>query len=200
MGKTTHGMYGTRLYRIWRGINDRCRNPKAPSYNLYGGRGITVCPEWRTPQNFFDWAFDNGYSDNLTIDRIDCDKGYSPDNCRWITSDEQQRNKRNNVNITYKGETRCLAEWARITGIGEWDIKKRLRNGWSVEEALTVPVGSRIPNARPCIGTWPDGTERWFESIGQAGRTVGIHFSEIVRACRWQREHTRGIKWRYANE
>lgn len=194
-----HGMYGTRLYSIWRGIKSRCLNPNEPGYRLYGGRGITVCPEWLDGETFFKWALSHGYEDNLTIDRIDCNKGYSPDNCRWITNDEQQRNRRNNIVIEYNGEKHCLAEWARITGLGEWVIKKRLANGWSIEEALHDAKGSHIANARPCIGTWPDGTERWFECIGRAGREVGVHYTSIVRVCRGELNHAGHIKWRYAD-
>ena len=133
-----HGMRGTKLYHIWVGLSGRCLNPKNKDYKYYGGRGITVCDEWRKPENFFGWAFLNGYSVDLSIDRIDTNKGYYPDNCRWVTQTEQQRNKRNNRLIEYNGETHCVAEWAEITGMAKQTIDYRLKSGWTPEEIITI--------------------------------------------------------------
>ena len=94
--RTTHGKSGTRLYRIWKKMKSRCSNLNDPDYQqYYGSRGITVCDEWlHNFQAFHDWAMSHGYSDELTIDRMDNDKGYSPDNCRWATAEEQRHNQR----------------------------------------------------------------------------------------------------------
>lgn len=90
-----HGLSRTRVYRIWSGMKSRCSNPKVNKYPLYGGRGIEVCDEWmRDVCAFYEWAVSNGYADNLTIDRIDCDGNYEPGNCRWVSVAEQNRNRR----------------------------------------------------------------------------------------------------------
>ena len=138
--KTTHGLYKTRIYRIYYDIKMRCYNPNNDRYNHYGGRGITVCDEWQEFIPFYDWAMANGYKDDLTIDRIDNDKGYSPDNCRWITNKEQQNNKRNNHLITYNGKTQTLQQWADEKNIKFNTIIGRLDRGYSIEEALTKPI------------------------------------------------------------
>ena len=134
---TTHGMYGTRLYHIWNGLRERCLNPNNKDYENYGGRGITICKEWDKSENFFQWALQNGYKDNLTLDRIDTNKGYFPNNCRWITSNEQQRNKRNNRILEFNGEKHCNAEWCEITGIKRGTIVSRLKHNWDIEKILT---------------------------------------------------------------
>ena len=134
---TKHGMFGTRIYTIWSGMIARCENTRHRSFANYGGRGIRVCDEWRASfEAFHLWAAENGYDDTLTIDRVDNDRGYSPDNCRFASNDDQQRNKRNNRLLTARGKTMTLAEWADETGINPATIGWRLNAGWSVEDAL----------------------------------------------------------------
>jgi hypothetical protein len=99
-------------------MKSRCNNPKDADYKDYGGRGIKVCEEWmQSFSAFYEWAMNNGYADHLTIDRIDNDGDYTPDNCRWVDLKEQANNKRNNVTVTINGLTKTLAEWSEITGI-----------------------------------------------------------------------------------
>ena len=139
-----HGMAGTRINRIWKAMRNRCNNPSDKYYHCYGGKGIKVCSEWDNKDGFapfYEWAMANGYAENLTIDRIDSDKGYSPDNCRWATYTEQARNKKNFPKIEYNGESHTIREWADIIGISKSTLIQRLnRQHWSVEDALTRPL------------------------------------------------------------
>lgn len=124
-----------RLYNIWKGINRRCYNKKDSSYNLYGGRGIIVCDDWKNDfEKFKDWAFENGYAEHLTIDRINNDGNYEPNNCRWATKKEQNSNTRRNIYITFNGETKVASDWAKQTGIGLYTILYRIRKNKPIEE------------------------------------------------------------------
>ena len=136
-----HNLTRTRLYRIWRDMRSRCNNPKTRGYNRYGGRGIAVCNEWLDFENFNKWAINNGYNDNLTIDRIDNNKNYEPSNCRWATMEEQSQNTSKVINITYNNETHSLSKWARIIGISRHTLYARYKNGWGIEKMLTTKVG-----------------------------------------------------------
>lgn len=139
MRSKAHGLSNSRTYRIWNAMKERCSCPSNGQFKDYGGRGITVCDEWMNSfQAFVDWAYANGYADNLTIDRIDNNGNYCPDNCRWITSKEQNLNKRTNRMITYNDKTQTLKQWSEETGIGMSTLHFRLNNGWSVELALTT--------------------------------------------------------------
>lgn len=141
---TKHGESKTRLNMEWRKIKYRCNNPKSDRWNDYGGRGIKVCQEWMDSyESFRDWATANGYQENLTIDRINVNGNYEPGNCRWITNQEQQNNRRNNHYITYNGETKTITEWARICGLSENGLVHRIKRGWEIEKALTTPMQKR---------------------------------------------------------
>lgn len=135
---TMHGDTYTRLFRIWNGIKTRCYNKNATAYPNYGGRGITMCEEWKIDFTAFrDWAILNGYEEDLTCERINNNMGYFPDNCRWISRAAQQKNKRTSRFLTLDGESHVVSEWAEITGIHKDTILKRLESGWTVEKALT---------------------------------------------------------------
>jgi hypothetical protein len=140
MGKLKHGMRHTRLYETFVNMKTRCYNSNNSRYKLYGGRGIKICDEWLKDFNtFYEWAIDHGYNDTLTIDRIDPDGDYEPSNCRWVTWQTQQNNRRNNHRISFNGQNHTLAEWSRITGINYGTLVARIsRRGWSVERALTT--------------------------------------------------------------
>lgn len=118
---TRNGLSDTRLYDIWRGMNRRCHNIKNSQYNYYGARGIKVCNEWRYNFNkFYNWAIDNGYKDDLTIDRINNNGNYKPSNCKWTTMIEQANNRRSNNKLTYRGVTLPKAKWSTLLGWGTY--------------------------------------------------------------------------------
>jgi len=140
----THGKSNTTLYRIYKHIRGRCYCTTDERYSDYGGRGIAMCIDWYNDfMSFYDWAIANGYSGNLTIDRIDNNKGYSPDNCRWAGRYTQANNKRNNRYIEYGGIKLTVSQWARRIGINPKILDNRLRRGWSEERALTQPLRIR---------------------------------------------------------
>jgi hypothetical protein len=141
---TTHGMCYTRQHGIWGNMKSRCLNKNDDRYESYGGRGITVCEKWKDFIGFWDDMKD-GYSPIKTLDRIDNNKGYSKDNCRWATAKQQQRNMRSNVILTFNGRSMCITEWAEELGYNTSTLRKRIsRSGWSVQRALT-----EIPKPRP---------------------------------------------------
>lgn len=139
---TTHGMINTRTYHIWEGIKTRCKNSKFIYFKYYGGRGIRYCKRWENFKNFFE---DMGECPlDKQIDRIDNNKGYFKENCRWVTSQENNRNKRNNTLITYNSETKCLTEWAEKIKINPRTLSDRINKlNWTIKEAIEIPVGSR---------------------------------------------------------
>lgn len=139
---TTHGLSKTRIYRIWKGMRKRCKNPNDSNYHKYGGRGIKVCSEWDSDfLSFYYWAMENGYDDSLSIDRIDNNKGYSPDNCQWSSEARQANNRRSNHLVTIDNKTHSINEWSKIVGISTVVIYKRIKQGMTEVEAITKPRG-----------------------------------------------------------
>ena len=137
----------TRLSRIFNGMKVRCYNPNHGDYKRYGLRGITVCDEWYTPHShagfnaFKKWALSHGYRDDLTIDRIDYNKGYSPENCRWVDMGVQNNNSSHNHLITYNNKTQSLSLWCREFSLPYDTIKRRINCfGWSAEKAFNTPI------------------------------------------------------------
>jgi len=131
----------SRLYGIWLNMKQRCTNPNLDFYHIYGGRGITIDPVWNDYLAFKEWALSHGYTDKLSLDRINVNGNYEPSNCRWATQKEQMRNTRRNHLLTFNGATRTMAEWSEITGISYHTLKQRInKSKWPVEKALTTPV------------------------------------------------------------
>lgn len=139
-GNVTHGMSQAEEYGIWQSIKTRCLNPNDHGFHYYGGRGITICDEWRDSfQAFFDHVGPRP-SPLHSIDRKDNNGNYEPGNVWWATFTEQNRNNRNTRLITFRGETRCIAEWGKIFGGERTLVYRRLSRGWSIEKAMTTPV------------------------------------------------------------
>lgn len=142
-GPRHHGLFGTPENRAWKSMIQRCHDPNSSKYSDYGGRGIRVCDKWRS--DFTAFLEDVGHKPNLNyqIERIDNDGNYEPGNCRWATPVEQARNKRDTRFITANGQTKPMCSWADETGISIKTIHKRLKDGWSEQDSVTVPVGIR---------------------------------------------------------
>lgn len=135
-----HRKSNTRLYSIYSHMKSRCYDSNNDHYKWYAARGITICNEWLNDfMTFYNWSMDNGYRDNLTIDRIDNNKGYSPDNCRWADQTTQVRNRSNTRNIAYNGETKTLTEWCNQLGLSYKTIYARLYvHHWPIGKALNL--------------------------------------------------------------
>ena len=147
--RKTHGDTDSRLYNVWCAMKRRCYNENVPEYPLYGGRGIFMCDEWRNDYGAFrEWAVANGYDYNAprgqcTIDRIDTNGGYAPENCRWVSQKEQMNNVRYNHREVYNGEEHTLAEWGEILDIDPQKILRRMNMGWSFQDAVEAPDDAR---------------------------------------------------------
>jgi hypothetical protein len=139
--QTTHGKSKTKEYAIWRGMRERCNTTTHFAYKRYGGRGISVCPQWDHPQGFQQFIADMGRRppECVSIDRINNDGNYEPGNCRWATRKEQQRNTNYNRMLTAFGTTKCLAEWLEEYPMPYNTLYNRLERGWTGEKALTQP-------------------------------------------------------------
>lgn len=133
----THRKSSTRLYKIWDKMKSRCYNKNDVNYKHYGRRDITVCDEWLNDfQSFYDWSMNNGYKDNLSIDRVDVDGNYEPNNCRWVDNSTQQNNKTNTVYLTCNGKTQSIAQWSRELGVKQSTLYYRYHKGLTDYECL----------------------------------------------------------------
>lgn len=132
-----HGLSASRINNTYRNMKGRCYNPNDAAYAKYGGRGIKVCDQWVNDfMAFYSWSMEHGYTDELTLDRIDVHGDYCPENCRWTDMTSQQNNRTNNVRISYKGEEHTLSEWSQIIGITKSAIYHRYERGWDVGRML----------------------------------------------------------------
>lgn len=153
-----HGITKKSLHNAWINMKTRCKNPNYIEYDRYGGRGITYCKEWENFENFMTWALNNGYQElkdskgrtKLSLDRIDNNGNYEPSNCRWATTKEQNRNK-NVAKYNYNGKLYCLVELAELSTVTTDTIRRRIKNGFTIKEAVETPsktIKRRIKNER----------------------------------------------------
>lgn len=170
-----------RLNKIYWGMRERCYNQNCVNYKRYGKKGVTVCREWLNDYNKFkEWALKNGYSDSLTLDRIDNTKGYAPSNCRWVTMKEQQNNRTNNRLITYKGKTQTLSQWSDELGISYSVIRLRYYNHkWDIAKVFETPVRQRLP-----LITYNGKTQELKEWCKELGLNYPRMKNRIFR-CNW---------------
>jgi hypothetical protein len=142
LNSKTHGLSQHSLYDVWTGMKQRCYDQNHRRYHRYGGRGITVCEAWyNNVESFYEWAMASGYQEGLEIDRIDNNQGYSPDNCRWVTPKENQRNRSDNVVVEFKGRIACLIDHCEALDLTYSTVYQRINNyGWSTDLALSTPT------------------------------------------------------------
>lgn len=149
MGELKHGDARRsghhRLYSIRKGMLERCYNPNNNHYKDYGGKGVKMCEEWKESYlSFKNWALNSGYEDGLTIDRIDGDGDYCPENCRWASAITQANNKKNIPKYEYQGEIHSISEWSRILNVSRGLLKDRITKlNWDIEKAFTTPPKKR---------------------------------------------------------
>lgn len=133
-----HGETGTRLHRAWVQMRRRCRDEKYDRYERYAKRGTKVCDEWHHYLTFKEWSLANGYSDNLSLDRIDNDGDYNPSNCRWADQTVQANNRSSSHYLEFDGKKLSIKQWSLVVGINEQTIHERLKRNWTVEKSLTI--------------------------------------------------------------
>lgn len=193
------------LYGVWSCMKSRCYTVTDHAYKNYGGRGIKICDEWRYDYiAFYNWSLSAGYKQGLSIDRIDVNGDYEPSNCRWADAATQSRNKRNNVFISYNGETRVMRDWAKETKVTRTGLAKRIKAGWKIEEALEVKPHK--PNYR-CLNKKEieqldenNNIIATFPSAFDAAKALGIPRTSINRACLSHRRHTDGWAFRFKGD
>lgn len=175
------GLSSSRIYRTLAGIKQRCYNKNCSAYKNYGGRGIKICNEWKNDfLSFYNWANQNGYMDNLTIDRIDVNGNYEPFNCRWITMKEQHRNTRKNKMVAFNGKTMCISEISEKYGIPWSTLDGRIKRGIDIKEAINIGKSKFYGNKIFC-----ETNGKTYNNINEFFRDVGLkrygHIYEIIK-------------------
>lgn len=169
----------THLANVYHNMKSRCDNPNSNIYKWYGARGIKVCPEWARFDAFAKWAMANGYNENLTIDRIDNDGDYCPENCRWSTLRDNCNNRHNNHRIVHDNETRTMQQWADQKNMNVVTLSGRLAKGWSAERAINEPVHTKF--GRHPI-TWNGETRslaEWARIYGMSDTTLSRRLNQL---------------------
>ena len=196
-------MKQTRLYETWCGMKKRCYNPKSREYKSYGKRGIKVCEEWKNDfMAFYRWAVSSGYSDDLTIDRIDVNGDYSPSNCKWSTLLEQQRNKTTTLFIEHDGQKKTLAEWCEVLGVSYTCARSRCTRAEKEHGAATYDDIFSLPqnyrNRRIAQYTKEGELVRYWDGATAAERDGGFSRGSIQQCLSGKVKVSGGYVWRYA--
>lgn len=185
MGIIKHNQKNTKLYKVWVGMRARCRNKTDRLYKYYGGRGISVCDLWKEYLPFMVWAYSNGYSENLEIDRIDNDGNYSPENCRIVTSKINNNNKRNNIRIRAFGEEKTAYDWSvdKRCNVKQRLLTERIRLGMPPEKAITM-INTHIRTSRYTGVSYNNKIKKYISRIDINGKTrhLGCFRNEICAA------------------
>lgn len=194
-----HGMSYTKIYRTYQGMLWRCKTdiPKFSKY--YKDKGIDVCDEWRGEngfENFNAWAEKNGYKEGLTLDRVDGNLGYSPENCRWADWTTQDNNKSNNRRVEYSGETHTIAEWSRIVGLKKTTLKERLNRGWSVKDALFAPVLDTKVKKVYQYDKEGNLIKEWDRAVDVA-KFYGVHLQSVYNVISGKKRHLKGFVFKH---
>lgn len=202
--KYNQGLLNSKLYGVWAAMKQRCYDPNKEHFDCYGGRGITVCNEWKDDfLVFYNWAINNGYQEGLTIDRIDVNGNYEPNNCRWIDNKQQANNKRTNVFLTLNGECHTIMEWSEKLGINAGTLQQRKHLGWSDEDILTRPV-YKYNYHKKCNGKSPvllldenDNIVSEYSSIKEAAEANGLKYNSVSCYLRGVQKDCFGYKFKY---
>jgi hypothetical protein len=201
--KIVHGMTKTRLHNEWSIMKRRCLNKNDSSFDRYGGRGIKICDEWKNSfMNFMNWALDNGYNDNLSIERVDVNGDYCPENCKWITMKEQAKNKRNSIIIEHNGETKALVDWCqkyefpydkaahRYRLFKKQNKKITLEGLFSKENHNFTKVEQYDKNGK-LLKVWNSIIEATSEGYSKIG---------IINCCKGRQKSSCGYIWKYSRK
>lgn len=190
------------LHKVWNSMLDRCENPNCAMFPIYGGRGITVCDEWHSFWAFVEWSDSvGGRPAGFSLDRIDPNDGYCPENCRWADDETQQNNKRTNQTLTYKGETLTLSQWSRKLGMSRYAIQYRFMCGWSAEDVLEIPINHRRTEfRRTIVQKKPDG-ETVATYSGLSDLPGEYKATSVSSACNghYPRPTYKGYIWEYTD-
>lgn len=202
-GYARRGKNGTSIYHVWHEIKARCFNQNDKAYTNYGGRGISMCDEWKNSFIAFkDWAYSNGYQEGLTIDRIDNNGNYEPDNCRWVNYKVQANNTRSCRYLEINGERKTISQWCDVYGISSSVVYTRIDTyHWDVIKALTKPprcLGTRKVNAVILV---KDGKiVSRYNSATEASLMFNIGCTQLRKACRRQAKNYYGYDWYYEKD